>query len=174
MVRPMEEFPHDRQGALVNLVFLVALAFVMPLAFMGLVGTDLIILTALMVLVSALILVLGISPLLTVHSLSGEELVLRQGWYFRARIPLGNISSVRRLDSGPRRTGVFFRMLRASMFVTNRRNDLLELELKEPQRFPWALNKRAERVIFDTSDNRAFLRSLERRGVTPSSQDQWS
>ncbi|MFW5914730.1 MAG: hypothetical protein ACOCSO_02935, partial [Thermoplasmatota archaeon] len=164
----MEEFPHDRQGALVNLAFLVALAIVMPVAFMGLMGTDLMVFAALIMMVSALILVLGISPLLTAHSLSGNELILRQGWYFRARIPLDNISSVRRLESGPRRTGVFFRVLRASMFVTTRRHDLLELELKEPQRFPWALNKRAGRVIFDTSDNRAFLRSLEGKGITPS------
>ena len=121
------------------------------------------------VLVSAIVLfVLGISPFLTDHMLTDSNLELRQGWYFRASIPLSNIGSIQVLEKGPRRTGVFFEVVGKALYVTTQRNGLFVVSLREPQRFGFALGKKASRVYFDTIDRNIVLRKLEEKFLTPS------
>jgi hypothetical protein len=116
----------------------------------------------------AVFLVLGVSPLLTSHSLDEKGLELRQGWYFRARIPSTNIRSISMVDKGPVRTGVFFRLTGGSLFVTTQRRDIFRISLRSPQRFGFALGKRADEVYFDTMDRELMLRKLKERGIIPS------
>ena len=162
-------FPYSKQQFVVNLLLLLILIIVLPLVLLSLQGMDSIIFAGLMALVIALILIFSISPILTAHQLSDDEIVLKQGVYFKARIPLDRIESVRRIDSGPRRTGTWFRIFDEVLYVTTRRYDLIEIRLKSEQRFGWALWKRADRIVFDTLDNARLLNAMEARGITPSS-----
>jgi membrane protein YdbS with pleckstrin-like domain len=118
----------------------------------------------------ALLLVLGISPFLTYHSLDDSELRLRQGWYFKAIVPLTNIEQAQIVERGPMRTGVFFEVTGKSLYVTTQRSDLILLSLKQPQRFGFAWGKRAGRVYFDTIDKNVILRRMAEKFLTPSNQ----
>ncbi|MGD0057592.1 MAG: hypothetical protein ABSB83_07075 [Methanomassiliicoccales archaeon] len=113
--------------------------------------------------------VLGASPLFTAHEIMGDRLILRQGWYFKAEIPLRNIKKIEMVERGPLRTGVFFRLLQPTLFVTSKRYDLVALELKEKQRFGWALGKKANKILFDVLEPDRFLRTVEelRRSLSP-------
>jgi len=112
----------------------------------------------------ALFLVLGLSPLFTEHELLDDVLVLRQGLYFRAQVPIGEIRKVSRLIKGPARTGVFFRLLSSTLFVTTRRTDLIEVELQRKRTFGWALGKKADRIVFDVEETNALIKLLEGSG----------
>lgn len=164
-----ERFPYSKQQFILNLVLLVMLIIVLPLVLLSIQGIDSLILAGMIGLVIVLILVFSVSPILTAHRLSDREIVLKQGVYFRAKIPLDSIRTVRRIDSGPRRTGTWFRIFEKALYVTTRRYDLIEIQLKAEQRFGWALWKSADRVVFDTLDNARLLNAMEARGITPSS-----
>jgi hypothetical protein len=133
-------------------------------------GFDAVSTTTAVLISTVLVLVIGISPILTNHALTNNELVLRQGWYFRSIIPLDEIKSIIVLDRGPRRTGVFFDFKGTSLYVTTQRHNLIRLTLKNPRRFNWALGKKTDQVIFDSLDQRAFLKAMETKAeLTPAS-----
>ncbi|MDW5564327.1 MAG: hypothetical protein SA339_14020 [Methanomassiliicoccus sp.] len=152
-------FPYSRRSFLQNAV-LVAVAMPVTLALFVLMSAGTSYLVAIVLLETIVLVVLGISPLLTTHEVADDILVLRQGWYFRARIPLADIRSAERVESGPARTGVFFRLLHATLYVTSRRHDLIEIHLRSKRPFGFALGKRADRVVFDVEDPDALLRTL--------------
>lgn len=97
----------------------------------------------------AMLLILGISPLLTDHSIEGGKLVLRQGWYFQAEVSLNDIKSVSRVDRGPFRTGVFYKTSSSTIYITSRRTDLIELKLNRKNTFRSVLGKKADTILFD-------------------------
>jgi len=107
------------------------------------------------------LIVLGISPLTTEHCVINGTLSLRQGWYFKADIPLEQIKSASRIDKGPRRVGVFFKIREATLYVTTRRNDLIEIRLESERKFGWALGKRASTIVFDAEDVPRAIKALE-------------
>ncbi len=119
------------------------------------------------------VLVLGISPLLTYHSIDGGMLTLRQGWYFRARIPLSDIASVEELETGRARTGVYFDVRGGHLYVTTQRRGLLMLRLEGPKRYGMALGKKVDKVVFDTTDRNDLRRALGEKFI-PASQDRQS
>ncbi|NYT12215.1 MAG: hypothetical protein GKC03_06655 [Methanomassiliicoccales archaeon] len=164
-----ERFPYSKQQFMVNLLLLLMLIIILPLVLLSIQGVDFLLLAGMIGLVIVLIIVFSISPILTAHQLSNHEIVLKQGIYFKANIPLECIKSVRRIDSGPRRTGIWFKIFEKVLYVTTRRYDLVEIQLRSDQRFGWALWKTADRVVFDTLDNARFLHAMEERGITPSS-----
>ncbi len=151
-------------------LFLLLVALALSIAVVvPILGVDIILFTILG-LGTIIVLVWGVSPLLTDHQLDEESLTLRQGWYFKASIPLDQIERVERVEKGPIRTGVFFKIIRSALYVTTRRTDLILIHLKQEKRFSWALGKKADRVVFDTKDNRRSIRLLdELREATPSS-----
>jgi membrane protein YdbS with pleckstrin-like domain len=121
---------------------------------------------------SVLVLTVGISPFMTYHILNENELVLRQGWLFRSAIPRDEIKSVSVLERGPRRTGVFFDFKGTSLYVTTQSHNLILLKLRNKRRFNWALWKKTDQVIFDSLDQRVFLRAMETKAnITPASPD---
>jgi hypothetical protein len=115
-----------------------------------------------MLLLLSVTLLLGASPFLTDHELHDDRLVLRQGWYFRAVIPLDNIADARMVEAGPRKIGVSFRMNGPVIGVTTRKRQFIEIRLRTPQRFAWAWGKRADRVFFDTVDDQRLVERLRR------------
>jgi hypothetical protein len=159
-----------RRAAFVPMMAMLGFALLFLNAFFALtVFKDLVTIVAAALASAALFLVLGLSPLLTGHSVDDKGIELRQGWYFRARIPISNIRGLEMVDMGPMRTGVYFRLTKDSLYVTTQRRDLFLLHLRQPQRFGFALGKRAGKVYFDTVDRTPFLRHMGQRGITPSS-----
>jgi hypothetical protein len=159
-------FPYSKRVFVLNLAFL-GILLVGTLVILLMMTIDLGYLALIMVLELALILVLGISPFLTDHEVADGRLVLRQGWYFRSEIPLGEIRSVERIPKGPSRTGVFFRVLTSTVFVTTRRTDLIEIELRKKRTFGWALGKKADCVVFDAEEVPALMKALEPTSLSP-------
>ncbi len=116
------------------------------------------------------VLVLGISPLLTYHTVEGGSLTLRQGWYFRASVPLREIASIEELETGRTRTGVYFDVRGGHLYVTTQRHGLLMIRLANPRRFGMALGKKVDKIVFDTVDRSDLKRALGEK-FTPASQD---
>lgn len=167
----VEKYRYEKRSFILNSILLIIL--ISAVAFVAVLPVTIDFWVILMIFVFFfLLIILGISPLFTYHEINREGIILRQGFYFQGRISFKNIRDIKRIFSGPRRTGVFFKITGSTLFVTSRSYDLIEVALKRPQRFGWALGKRAERVVFDTDDNVKFLNSLKgKTGLTPSSQD---
>ncbi|MCQ5376329.1 MAG: hypothetical protein NO474_07015 [Methanomassiliicoccales archaeon] len=128
-----------------------------------LIGVNLVVLSMILFLEVTILFLFGITPLLTYHEILDDQLFLRIGWIFRASIPLSKIERVERIERGPIRTGVFFRLSRPELFITSRRYNLIGIKLREKQRFPWALWKKADKIIFDVVDTNTLVNLLETR-----------
>ncbi|QLH75139.1 MAG: hypothetical protein HPY73_06605 [Methanomassiliicoccales archaeon] len=105
--------------------------------------------------------VFGLSPLLTSHEVHETYIVLRQGWYYRNRIDLSDIISMTRVKNGPWSYGLHF-IGNNTIYVNGRTKDLILLELKGTSSTT-GKKRRMTRILFDTSDNDAFVRSIGRR-----------
>jgi membrane protein YdbS with pleckstrin-like domain len=165
----MASYPYSKQAFLPNLLLLLALT-VIALLLTSSTSVDPALGAAVMLLLLAAVLVLGVSPILTSHELLDDALVLRQGWYFRAVIPLSNILGADLVEFGPRKVGVSFRLAGPVVSVTTRKHNVIELTLRRPQSFAWAMGKRADHVIFDAVDDRRLLENL-RRSFSPVEAD---
>jgi hypothetical protein len=159
-------FPYSRRPFVTNLVSIV-IVMAATISILVLASTDIAYIAIILALEALVLIFLGISPLLTEHEILGGYLILRQGWYFRAAIPLEDIRKVERVSRGPRRVGVFFRLLTSTLYVTSRRSDLIELELKRKQKFGWALGKRADRVVFDAEDVPRTVEAIRAGSLSP-------
>lgn len=129
-------------------------------------------LEALALLVAALgayLIVFVASPLRTAHWLTRSRLILRQGWYFRAIIPLSSIESAGPAeDIRPGRVplGIHRPLNRLTLYVTCGRSGLITLRLSEPRRFWQSLGLLANEIVFDVREPERFLGAMrERRGL---------
>jgi len=59
---------------------------------------------------------------------------------------------------------VFFKLLDATLYVTSRRDDLIEARLRSKRTFGWALGKRADRVVFDAENALAMVQAIKDDG----------
>jgi len=159
-------FPYGRQQFAINLLLLLILLAVLPLVLLSIGDLDAVIVVGFSLMILVLVAIFGISPMLTAHEIDGERLVLRQGLQFKAVVPLENIRDVRRVDTGPRRTGTWSRSFGSTLYITTRRHDLIQIHLKKRQRFSWAMWKEADVVVFDALDNPQLMKSMEECGVT--------
>lgn len=98
----------------------------------------------------------AISPLLTCHTLTTDNLIIRQGWYFRSTIPTKDIESVEEVEEYGK-VGVKFSLTRRKLYVTASRYGLVRIRLKEPKRFPLALGKIADEIIIDVEKRPKFI-----------------
>jgi membrane protein YdbS with pleckstrin-like domain len=155
-------FTYSKRPFIANLVLLVVVLITIIYLLLT-INADLLTLMAIVIMGFVFLTVLGISPWFTDHELEDEALLLRQGWYFRARIPLSDIRAIERVPRGPSRTGVYFRLSSPTLYVTTRRKDLAEIVLREKHPFIWALGKKADRIVFDAEELDALVRSIEAR-----------
>jgi hypothetical protein len=116
------------------------------------------------------VLIYGILPMLTYHYIENGVLVLNQGLFFRGRVPISDIVSVEVVENGPFRTGVFFNIRGAVLYVTTRRKDLLVIKLREKRRYGLALGKSVDTLIFDCLETRKAMDVLT-KDLTPASPD---
>lgn len=108
------------------------------------------------------VVVFAVSPLLTRHTLTRSRLILRQGWYFRAVVPLAEAEAVGPFDGEPK-YGLRITLGRRRLFVVGSSHDLVSVRLREPRRFPQALFMRAAEIVFDVHDRDGFLAAVEER-----------
>jgi len=165
----VKNFAYSRRSLSLDfIVFAVSAAIILVLLFATSKLDILSIAVGAAVIVAALV-ILGVSPLLTTHEIAGDRLILRQGWYFKAEVPLRNIKKIEMVERGPFRTGVFFRLFQSTLFVTSKRHDLVAIELREKQRFGWALGKKADKILFDVLEPDRFLRIVDelRKSLSP-------
>ena len=118
----------------------------------------------------------AVSPFLTSHTLTPYELIVRQGWYFKATIPIEDIESIEPTDEFVF-TGVKFSLMDQKVYVTGSRRGLVKITLKRRRRFIFALGKLAKVVIIDLNNRQRFMelatKVLESHEPSiPASQDQ--
>jgi len=156
-----EIFPYNKRAFVVNLIFIMVFV-VLSLFIFTQVALDVVSLSILLAIEALTLIILGVSPLITGHEIRDDVLILRQGWYFRAEIPLEQVAKVVKMERGPKRTGVFFRFRQSTIYVTTQSHDLLRLELKKKRRFGWVLGKMADKVVFDTTETASLMKRLRR------------
>jgi len=131
---------------------------------------------AILAILVAYLLFSAITPFLTSHTMTSEELILRQGWYFRARIPVDEIESVEETSEFIM-TGVKFSITGRKVYVAGSRNGLVRITLKKKRRFFLALGKLAQEIIIDVKNRPRFIELASeildsRQAPIPSSPDQ--
>lgn len=121
---------------------------------------------ALGIVLGAATIVFALSPLATDHWLTRSRLILRQGWYFRAILPLADLESLRPAEDFSRLKaplGIHRPLGEPALYVTGGRTGLVVARLREPRRFWQSFGLRASEIIFDVADRDAFLRAVEDR-----------
>jgi len=156
-------FYYSKKSYMLDLLIMLFAEVLILLLIPVLIGVNLVVLSMILFLEVTILFLFGITPLLTYHEILDDQLFLRIGWIFRASIPLSKIERVERIERGPIRTGVFFRLSRPELFITSRRYNLIGIKLREKQRFPWALWKKADKIIFDVVDTNTLINLLETR-----------
>lgn len=164
-----ERFAYDKFGFRMTSLLLVLLSSFI-LGFFLFMGGDALVLIGAMAVCILMIFLYGISPLLSSHYIEDGDLVLNQGVFFKARIPLTNIRSVEALDAGPSRTGVFFLLRRSVLYVTTRRHDLIVIKLVEPRRFGMIFGKKVDQIVFDVLEQERMIEAVRVR-ITRASPD---
>lgn len=111
----------------------------------------------------AYLFVVGLSPMLTKHTLTRSRIILRQGWYFRCVLPFSDAESIGPFDGEPK-YGLRLSPSRGILFVVGGgRNNLISVRLREPRRFAQALFFTAQEIVFDVDDREAFLAAVTER-----------
>ncbi len=118
----------------------------------------------------------AISPFLTSHTLTPHELIVRQGWYFKATLPIEDIESIEPTDEFVY-TGVKFSITDQKVYVTGSRRGLVKITLRRRRRFIFALGKLAKVVIIDLNNRQRFMEMARQvlesgQPSIPASQDQ--
>jgi hypothetical protein len=163
--RDRREFSYGRGFFAQRFVlFAVLVAFVLVfLSFLTLTPTSWV--AGIAVILIAYIVIWGLSPLLTSHILTRGLLTLRQGWYFRAFLPVRGIESAEAFD-GDAPLGLRSSLARHRLFVTGSKVGLVLVRLKEPRRFWAVLGASADEIVFDVDSRDAFLEALRQREVS--------
>ena len=125
--------------------------------------------------IATFFLVVGVSPLLTDHTIDENDIVLRQGWHFNVRIPLMNVKAINLIDEAPRDRSLFISQTRGILNITASKRDLVSLKLRQPKRIASVFWRRADEIIFDVTDREGFRSAFEHALIaTRASQDRSS
>lgn len=116
--------------------------------------------------VAAYVVVFGVTPILTGHWLTRSRVILRQGWYFRAIVPMSDIVSLGTPEDGflgqvP--LGIHRPLVRPVLYVTGGHQGLVVLRLRRARRFWQAFGLMAREIVFDVDDRTRFLEAFEER-----------
>ncbi|MEK6911837.1 MAG: hypothetical protein AABX36_03430 [Candidatus Thermoplasmatota archaeon] len=136
----------------VNLLVFLALLVPTPPFWLALTGAAL----------TVYLVVSGVSPLLTDHWLTTTRLILRQGWYFRAVVPLRSIRSVEPFEGKPK-LGLSAPWGRRRLYVTGSKEGLVAVRLATPRRFWQVLGAEIDEIVFDVDARERFLAAFAER-----------
>jgi len=107
----------------------------------------------------------GFSPLITSHTIEGNDLILRQGWYFRFVIPIENIGSIGPYEGLVYKKKVDIDVIDGinTLFVTSTKSDLINLSLNAPMKVGWFFGKRVLSVVVDLEAPEVLVDELSKR-----------
>jgi hypothetical protein len=108
------------------------------------------------------LLIVGLSPLLTKHELLRSRVILRQGWYFRAVIPLDAADEIGPWDAEPK-YGLRITLARRTLYVVGSATELVSIRLQTPRRFSQVLFLTAREIVFDVDNRERFLAAVRGR-----------
>lgn len=106
-----------------------------------------------------MLLVLGISPLLTNHTLTSRRLIIRQGWHIKIELMLGNIENVEPMEGGLK--GFVSAPGRNALYVTSTKFDQVSIKLKKPIRLIFALGKLIDEIIISVENRSRFIEDVK-------------
>ena len=162
-------FAHGRAFLVTRLLISAAIIVIVAAALTLLPPIDVLPLATLVAVAAAYVVVFGFSPLWTRHWLTRSRLILRQGAYFRAIVPLAEIEAFEAADlENPARVplGIHRPLGQPTLFVTGGRTGLIRLRLTSPRRFWQSFGLLATSIVFDVTEPTKFLEALtERRGL---------
>jgi hypothetical protein len=105
-----------------------------------------------------MLLVLGISPLLTNHTLTNRRLIIRQGWHLKIEIMLRNIKSVEAIEEGLK--GFVSAPDKNALYVTSTKFDQVSIRLKKSIRLTFAMGKLIDEVIICVENRSRFIEDI--------------
>ncbi|MEI6795997.1 MAG: hypothetical protein WCK39_03965 [Methanomassiliicoccales archaeon] len=148
-----QRFPYHRRAAATVAVFLTAMDIFLAAVIYAVSENWLltIILAGLFFLVD---LFFAISALTTAHEVGEDYIIVRQGWYFKKRIALKDITLVQKVKRGPFSYGMHW-LWDSTRYVNGSRDDLILIEENGQDRGG------CYRVLFDVLDRDGFLRAMK-------------
>jgi hypothetical protein len=155
------DFAYDRKWIMRSTLFLaVAVVWIMVLI-VFLLPFDPVVTLVMGAALALFLLVVGNSPFLTKHSIEADQIVLRQGWHFKVRIPIDNVKTIASIDEAPKDRSLFIARSRGILNITSSKRDLISLKLRRPQRIASVFWRRADEIIFDAVDREGFRSAFE-------------
>ncbi len=109
------------------------------------------------------ILIVGVSPLLTYHEVLEDGIRLRYGWYFNAFVKFANISSIEHSDALVPAYGVSIPMGHKKIFIVTSKVGLIEMKLKEAQKFRGVFNRQANEIILSVDAPELFIDKVKEK-----------
>jgi len=158
-------FPHGRTLLAVRLAYVAPVVALLVVALAVLPPLPPAPLAAVVAVVAAYIVLFVLSPLGTEHWLTRSRLILRQGLYFRAIVPIAEIETIEPAEIHILRVplGIHRPLSQPALFVTGGRSGLIRIRLVAPRRFWQAFGLLAREIVFDVDDPRRFLDAFEER-----------
>lgn len=158
----MEVFDYNKKMFyfIIMLLFLslILLLFVMIV----IVPVDIMWIAIITILFISILLVFGVSPLLTKHEIAEDKIILKQGLYFKAVVPIDNIKDVEPTKINAR-IGIKFSLTKLILYVTTSRIGLISMKLKKQMRFGYAWWKKTDEIILNVDNPEEFIRLVEER-----------
>ena len=115
------------------------------------------------IVMGAVTVVFGLSPALTEHQVGGKNLVLRHGWYFKAKVPLDNIRDVEETEEGIPGHGMNALLGGNKLYLVNSRVGLVKVKLYDRHMMGGLLGRFISEVVTNVDEPTAFLRLLRER-----------
>ncbi|MBM4249126.1 MAG: hypothetical protein FJ149_06770 [Euryarchaeota archaeon] len=148
--RSSGRYPYTR---LVTLAFFAV--FFSGLVMLSGIGPEYLLVVAVAILPPLLLFV--VSPLMARHSVGPEGLTLRQGWYFRARVPAPNIAELSLTQEDPPAGAISYSARRRRLYLTMSASPLVHVELREAVRLPFSRGRPVQSVVFSVDDAEGVL-----------------
>jgi len=159
---PVADFAYDRKWIMRSTLLLaLAVAWIMILI-VFLLPFDSVVTAVMGIALAVFFLVVGVSPFWTEHSIEDDEIILRQGWHFRVRIPLENVKAINFIEEAPKDHSLFISQTRGMLNITASKRSLISLRLRRPQRIASVFWRRADEIIFDVADREGFRQAFEK------------
>ena len=88
--------------------------------------------------------------------------MINQGLLFRKKIAWDNIASVDYSDERMS-SGIYASVRKPRVVATSRRKNLISIQMKEKERFGYALGKLADEIIIDVNDTERFISEAKKK-----------
>ena len=158
----MEVFDYDKKMFYFTTILLFSSLILTLFVMLVIVPVDITWISIITILFISILLVFGISPLLTKHQIAEDKIILRQGLYFKAVVPIKNVKDIGFTDINAK-IGIKFSLTKPILYVTTSKIGLISIKLKGQRRFGYAWWKSADEIIFNVDNPKRFIRLVEEK-----------